>query len=285
MKMTDKKPDWLKVKLPSGETFAEVHSLIRSQDLNTVCSSARCPNLSECWNNRTATFMILGDHCTRNCSFCAITSGKPSPPDPDEPRRVAQSVKALGLQYAVITSVTRDDLSDGGASHFASTIEQIRAAAPGCLVEVLISDLQGRVEALQTIFAALPDVLNHNLETVPDLYPDVRPKSHYNRSLSVLRKAASSGLRTKTGLMLGLGETEAQLIEVFRDIVDSHCRLLTLGQYLQPTRSHHPVVRYVHPDEFKRLAEIGMEMGFDHVEAGPLVRSSYHAHEQVEGVV
>ncbi|MCX6640680.1 MAG: lipoyl synthase [bacterium] len=285
MPSIQKKPAWLKVRLPSGDTYKEVHDLIRSQNLHTVCSSARCPNLGECWGNRTATFMILGDICSRNCSFCAVTTGKPQPSDQDEPRRVAESVQTLELKYAVITSVTRDDLSDGGAAHFAATIKAIRNAAPSCKIEVLIPDFQGDESALEVVIKAQPDILNHNLETVPSLYPTVRPQADYRRSLQVLERAAAAGLRAKTGLMLGLGETAGEVDQAFSDVLSTGCRLLTIGQYLQPSTLHHPVIRYVTPDEFAHWVEVGRAKGFDHVEAGPLVRSSYHAHRQVEGIV
>lgn len=285
MKRQSQKPDWLKIKIPAGEAFVEVQNLVRSEHLHTVCSSARCPNLGECWANRTATFMILGDVCTRNCSFCAVAAGSPLPLDPDEPQRVARSVLKLGLKYAVITSVTRDDLPDGGAAHFAATIEAIRETSPFCRVEVLIPDFQGDEKALQTVIAASPDVLNHNLETVPSLYSEIRPQADYRRSLTLLQRANSAGLRTKTGLMLGLGETEKEVRRVLEEVLAVGCRLLTLGQYLQPTKKHHPVVRYVTPEEFTSWAQFGEKIGFDHVEAGPLVRSSYQAHRQVESLL
>ena len=229
--------------------------------------------------------MILGDICTRNCAFCAVSAGSPLPPDQEEPYRVAKSVKQLGLKYAVITSVTRDDLPDGGAPQFAQTIQAIRAESPDCRIEVLIPDFLGDEDALLLVISAAPDVLNHNLETVPSLYPMVRPQADYRRSLKLLERAAVSGLRTKTGLMLGLGEKDAEIRQTLEDILEVNCRLLTLGQYLQPTKNHHPVKRFIHPDEFARWAEIGQEMGFDHVEAGPLVRSSYKAHRQVESLL
>ncbi len=285
MKITIRKPPWLKVSLPSGEGFARVRELIRSQDLHTVCHSARCPNLGECWGNSTATFMILGDVCTRNCTFCAVDGGVPLAFDQNEPDRVANSVKLLELKYAVITSVTRDDLSDGGAEHFAATVRAIRKTSPHCRIELLIPDFQGDAEALQRVIEAAPDVLGHNLETAPSLYSKVRPQADYRRSLEVLGMIAEAGLRAKTGLMLGLGETQTEIYNVMRDALDAGCRLMTLGQYLQPTGKHYPVARYVHPDEFKEYARSGEEMGFDHIEAGPLVRSSYKAHEQVEGII
>ncbi|MFH1861246.1 MAG: lipoyl synthase [bacterium] len=276
-----RKPPWLKVRLPAGDHFREVDDLIKRQNLHTVCDSARCPNLGECWGNRTATFMILGDVCTRNCTFCAVSGGSPAPPDPDEPRRIAESVRQLGLRYAVITSVTRDDLPDGGAAQFVTVVTEIRCLQPAPQIEVLIPDLRGDPAALELVFSAKPDVLNHNLETVPTLYPRVRPQADYWRSLRVLQSAAAAGLRTKTGLMLGLGETEVEVVKVLEDVIKAGCRLITLGQYLQPSKLHHPVIRYVHPDEFAAWAQRGRQMGFDHVEAGPLVRSSYHAERQI----
>lgn len=279
------KPPWLKVRLPSGNGFREVDELVRRQGLHTVCHSARCPNLGECWESRTATFMILGNVCTRNCTFCAVQSGHPATVDVDEPRRVALSVRQLGLKYAVVTSVTRDDLTDGGAGQFASVIREIREVSLQCRIEVLIPDFRGDLASLSAVIDAHPDVLNHNLETVPSLYATIRPQADYRRSLGVLEHAAEAGLHTKTGLMLGLGETKAEVLAVLKDLIEINCRLLTLGQYLQPTHKHHPVVRYVHPDEFTSWAETGRKMGFDHVEAGPLVRSSYRAHRQVEAVL
>ena len=274
------KPPWLKVRLPSGDAARQVGELLRRQQLNTVCQSAHCPNLGECWSARTATFMILGDVCTRNCTFCAVAGGVPQPPDHDEPRRVAQSVKDLGLAYAVITSVTRDDLPDGGAAQFAEVIREIRAISPECKIEVLIPDFGGDERAQRLVFDARPDVLNHNLETVPSLYPNVRPEADYHRSLELLRRAFDFGLVTKTGLMLGLGEEADEVQRVLEDLVRINCRRLTLGQYLRPSSNHHPIIRYVHPDEFAAWAQKSREMGFEHVEAGPLVRSSYHAERQ-----
>jgi lipoic acid synthetase len=275
-----RKPPWLKVKLPSGDAQREVQELIRTQELHTVCQSARCPNLGECWSAGTATFLILGDTCTRNCTFCAVTPGTPAPPDPEEPRRVAESVRRLKLKYAVVTSVTRDDLPDGGAGHFRSVISAIRSLTPDCRIEVLIPDFKGSDSALQTVFSARPDILNHNLETVPSLYRRVRPQADYQRSLQVLRSASNFGLKAKTGIMLGLGESADEVLQVLQDVLACGCRLLTIGQYLRPSPTHHPVVRYVHPDEFAEWARRGRELGFDHVESGPLVRSSYHAEMQ-----
>jgi len=275
-----RRPPWLKRKLPSGANFVDVRKLINKSHLNTVCQSARCPNIGECWDRRTATFMILGNVCTRNCSFCAVHSGIPAPVDEDEPRRVAEAVDDLDLEYAVITSVTRDDLSDGGAELFAATIREIRRLRPHCKIEVLIPDFQGNDKALKKVFKERPDVLNHNLETVQRLYPSIRPQAIYVRSLAVLRKVANTGLTAKTGLMLGLGETITEVKEVIYDIVDAGCRILTLGQYLQPTKQHSPSDRFVHPDEFEFLKQYGLSAGLLHVESGPFVRSSYHANEQ-----
>jgi len=280
MSVPQSKPSWLKIRLPAGDAHREVSNLIRRQGLHTVCQSARCPNLGECWSAGTATFMILGDVCTRHCTFCAVPGGLPLPPDPGEPLRLAHSVKELGLAYAVITSVTRDDLPDGGAEQFAATIAAIREISPGCKIEVLIPDFGGNPEAQKLVFDAIPDVLNHNLETVSSLYPRVRPEADYRRSLDLLKYANKCGLKTKTGLMLGLGEEEGEVEHVLEDLIQIQCRLLTLGQYLRPSPNHHPVVRYVPPDEFAAWAKRGKEMGFEHVEAGPLVRSSYHAERQ-----
>lgn len=272
-------PRWLKVPLPAGENFHAVRKLVEQHRLHTVCQSAHCPNIGDCWGQRTATFMILGDVCTRNCRFCAVQSGTPCPVDLSEPGRVAEAVKTLSLNYAVITSVTRDDLPDGGAAIFAATIQQIRAAVPSCQIEVLIPDFQGSTAAQLLVFAARPNVLNHNIETVPSLYPRVRPQANYRRSINLLAAAKREGLVTKTGLMLGLGETETEVIEVMRELRQAQCDILTLGQYLQPSAAHVPIDRYVAPEEFDRLKALGAELGFHHVEAGPLVRSSYHAGE------
>ena len=283
--MRGRLPPWFKKKMPDPMVMASMRALFDGLSLHTICESALCPNQGDCFSNRTATFLLLGDICTRNCTFCAVFSGKPAIPDPDEARRVAQSIQELGLQYAVITSVTRDDLPCGGAGQFAATIRAIRDRCPDCRVEVLIPDFQGNPNALITVIAAAPDVLNHNLETVPSLYPLVRPQANYRRSLGVLKQSADSGLRTKTGLMLGLGETDPEILRVLEDVLSAGCRLLTLGQYLQPTKNHHPVARFLHPDEFRRWAQKGGEMGFEHVEAGPLVRSSYKARQQAEALL
>ena len=277
------RPPWLRVKFFGGSNYQELKRIMRTLDLHTVCESARCPNMGECWEHRTATFMILGNICTRACGFCAVPSGRPlGPPDADEPRRVAEAVEKMGLRYAVVTSVNRDDQPDGGASIFARTIQQIRRRVPGCKVEVLIPDFRGVWSALDTVVAARPDVLNHNTETVPRLYRRVRKGAVYERSLELLRraKALAPAMPTKTGLMLGLGEAREEVLAAMEDLVAQGTEILTLGQYLQPTREHLPVVRFVHPDEFAEYKRLGEAMGFKHVEAGPLVRSSYHAFEQ-----
>ncbi|MFQ5798773.1 MAG: lipoyl synthase [Bacteroidota bacterium] len=276
-----RRPEWLKARIPSGENYAGLLEIIRKHELHTVCQEARCPNMGECWNAGTATFMILGDVCTRSCGFCAVKTGKPTELDLDEPRRVADAVRKLGLRHAVITSVNRDELRDGGASIFAETIRQIRQTVPGCNVEVLIPDFQGAEFALNLVLDAKPDVLNHNTETVPRLYRIVRPQARYERSLELLHRAKKRGFLTKSGLMLGIGERMEEILDVMCDLRSVECDVLTLGQYLRPTKHHLPIDRYVHPDEFRILKEEGMGMGFSHVESGPLVRSSYHAERHV----
>lgn len=274
------KPDWLKVRLPTGVGYKNVKSLIEEHDLHTVCESAACPNRGECWSRSTATFMILGNICTRSCGFCNVITGRPTELDLDEPRRVAQAVSKLNLKYAVITSVNRDELKDGGASVWAETIREVRAASPQTKIEVLIPDFCSNWDALQTVLEARPDVLNHNIETVPRLYLQVRPQGKFERSLELLRRAKDFGMTTKSGLMMGLGETDEEVIEVLKEWRKVDCDLVTLGQYMQPTPNHLPVHRWVHPDIFQRMHDIGMEMGFVNVFSGPLVRSSYHAEEQ-----
>jgi lipoic acid synthetase len=276
------KPDWLKVRFRDGERYRDMLGLVRGEQLHTVCEEAHCPNMGECWNAGTATFMILGDVCTRSCGFCAVTSGRPNGLDLLEPLRLARTVEALGLDYAVITSVNRDDLDDGGASVFAACIRAIRHRLPDCGIEVLIPDFEGNWDALRTVVEAGPVVLNHNTETVPRLYPRVRPKARYQRSLELLArvKAIDPGMTTKSGVMVGLGETMAELAQTMRDLHDHGCDLLTVGQYLRPDDKHLPVVRYWTPEEFEEVRRIGEDIGFSHVEAGPLVRSSYHAGEQ-----
>jgi lipoic acid synthetase len=279
------RPDWLKVRFFGGENYQDLKSIMRTLGLHTVCESARCPNMGECWDHRTATFMILGNICTRTCGFCSVPSGKPlGPPEEDEPERVAEAVAKMGLRYAVVTSVNRDDQPDGGSAIFARTITEIRRRVPGCRVEVLIPDFRGEWSALETVLEARPDVLNHNMETVPRLYREVRKGAIYERSLELLRRAKefSAEIPTKTGMMLGLGETRDEVIAAMSDLAAQHTDILTLGQYMQPDREHLPIVRYVHPDEFAEYKQIGEQMGFKHVESGPLVRSSYHAFEQSE---
>ncbi len=274
------RPDWLKVKVPGGENFARLKNLIDSHKLHTVCEEARCPNMAECWNAGTATFMILGDICTRSCGFCAVKTGRPVELDLEEPYRVAEAIRIMGVKHAVITSVNRDELPDGGASVFAETIRQARIVNPGLRVEVLIPDFRGVEWALNIVIDARPDILNHNTETVPRLYSVVRPQAKYERSLELLKRAKKAGMVTKSGLMLGIGEKTEEVVDVMRDLHAASCDILTLGQYLQPTKEHLPVDRFVHPDKFKMLKELGMTMGFRHVESGPLVRSSYHAEQQ-----
>ncbi len=275
------RPDWLKVKMLAGESFSNIRMIIDEHKLHTVCGETRCPNMGECWNSGTATFMILGDICTRSCGFCAVKTGMPTELDADEPRRVAEAVKLLNVKYAVITSVNRDELYDSGASIFAETIRKIRESNPECKVEVLIPDFKGDEFALNILLDAFPDILNHNVETVPRLYPVVRPQAKYERSLNLLERAKKRGFKTKSGLMLGLGETIEEVISVMNDLRKVDCNILTFGQYLQPTKQHLPVARFVHPDEFKMLKEKGLEFGFKHVESGPLVRSSYNAEKQI----
>jgi len=278
-------PSWIRVRLHQSPELARLRGLVREFALHTVCEEARCPNLWECWQRGTATFMILGDICTRSCGFCAVKTGRPAELDRDEPRHVAEAVRAMGLRHAVVTSVNRDELPDGGAGVFAETIRQIRTLNPDCTVEVLIPDFGGSETALDTVLHIAPDVLNHNTETVPRLYPTVRPQARYARSLELLARAKRQGARTKTGLMVGLGETEDELLQVFGDLRTVDCDILTLGQYLQPTRVHLPVERYYSESEFIRLRAYALSLGFSHVEAGPLVRSSYHAETQTTGVL
>jgi len=273
------RPAWLRAPAPVGDNYRELKSLVRRLDLHTVCESAACPNTGECWNRRTATFMILGNVCTRRCGFCAVQKGAPLAVDYDEPRRVAEAVRTLGLRHAVVTSVNRDDRDDGGAELFALTIGAIRCQAPGCTVEVLVPDFQGSEEALEMVMEAAPEILNHNTETVPRLYREVRLGARYHRSLTLLQNAKRlrPATPTKSGLMLGLGETNQEVLDVMGDLRTHQVDILTLGQYLRPSAQHLPVVRYVPPEEFGELRQTGYRMGFTHVEAGPLVRSSYHA--------
>ncbi len=279
MQARTRKPDWLKMKLPTGPAYENVRSLIKGGSLHTVCQEARCPNQWECFSCQTATFLIMGSRCTRNCRFCAVEHGPIGPPDSEEPIRIAEAAEKLNLRYVVITSVTRDDLPDGGAGFFAATIAAIRDRIPGALVEVLIPDFQGDPDALNIVLKARPDVLNHNIETVPRLYPGVRPGAIYERSLTLLKraKALGHGIPVKSGLMLGLGETDEEVRQTLQELYDSGCSMLTLGQYLQPSGGHRPVARYVPPGEFELWKEIALGIGFSQVASGPLVRSSYHA--------
>ena len=284
------RPDWLKIRVPAPEVVAEVESLIREQRLVTVCEEARCPNLHECWGvHRTATFMLMGEVCTRHCGFCNVGKGRPGELDPGEPQRVAEAVARLGLKFAVVTSVNRDDLADGGAAHFAATIRWIRTLSPACGVEVLIPDFRGDEAALHAVLEARPEVLNHNVETVPHLYRRVRPDADYAQSLAVLRRTAdwrdlhAPGMRVKSGIMVGLGETPEQVVELMADWRRSRVDIATIGQYLPPSELHLPLHRFVEPAEFEMYRARGLEMGFRRVEAAPLVRSSYHARESYGG--
>jgi len=278
------KPEWLKAPAPLGENYRNLKTLARRLRLHTVCESARCPNIGECWNHRTATLMLLGDVCTRRCGFCAVPKGRPGPIDQDEPRRVSEAVATLGLKHAVVTSVNRDDDNLGGARIFAETIRQIRALVPDCNVEVLIPDFQGIEEALRIVLDARPDVLNHNTETVPRLYPVVRSGARYRRSLQLLAnvKRFAPKMVSKSGVMVGLGESTDELLEVFRNLAAQRVDILTVGQYLRPSRDHLPIARFYTPEEFRTLKQEALALGFRHVESGPLVRSSYHAHEQAQ---
>ena len=276
------RPPWLKVRFPTSGPYYDLRELMREQALHTVCEEARCPNIGECWSRGTATFMILGDTCTRSCGFCAVKTGRPEGLDTAEPRRVALAIQRMGLRHAVITSVNRDELADGGAAIFAETIKWTRRLSPDTTIEVLIPDFKGDWDALATVLSAEPEILNHNIESVPRLYRKVRPQAIYERSLELLRRAREldPGATTKSGVMVGLGETKEELLDVFHDLAASHVDVLTVGQYLQPTQNHLPIERYYHPDEFAELKAGAMKMGFKHVESGPLVRSSYHAEEQ-----
>ena len=273
-------PSWFKVKIRQGPDYKDIRSTMDRLGLHTICEEARCPNVWECWNARTATFLILGDICTRRCHYCAVTTGRPLALDREEPSRVAQAVQALGLRHAVITSVNRDELEDGGAEVFAETIRQIRHVLATCTIEVLVPDFEGNAEALEAVVKERPEILNHNIETVRRLFPSIRPQGKYDRSLELLDRAKHLGARTKSGLIVGMGETVEEVREVMHDLRAADCDIMTIGQYLQPTTHHLPVDRFYHPDEFAALKEEGMTLGFSHVESGPLVRSSYHAAEQ-----
>jgi lipoic acid synthetase len=278
------KPPWLKVRAPGSPNYTRLKTLMRDLGLHTVCEEARCPNIGECWHHGTATFMILGDVCTRACAYCAVRHGRPSEVDRAEPERVSNAIETLGLDYVVITSVDRDDLIDGGASAFAETVRLTRARRQTCRIEVLIPDFQGREDALRQVLDAGPDVLNHNTETVPRLYRMVRSGGRYARTLELLERSHrhAPAIPTKTGVMVGLGETTDELVSTFQDLRAVGCRILTIGQYLRPTESHAPMVRYYHPEEFADLRRRALDLGFVHVESGPLVRSSYHAHETAD---
>jgi lipoic acid synthetase len=282
----ERRPPWLRVRAPTGETYHWLKRLMRSKQLHTVCEEAHCPNMGECWAHRTATFLILGETCTRNCRFCNVKTGRPAPLDPEEPEHVAQAVQAMDLKHAVITSVDRDDLPDGGASVFAAVIRRIRELQPGCTVEVLIPDFRGRIEPLKTVMDERPDILNHNIETVPRLFRAVQPQCRYEWSMDVLRNAKILWPEaiTKSGLMVGLGETVDEVLEVMRDLRKLDVDILTIGQYLQPTKQHIPITRYYTPEEFEMFRERGYDMGFRWVESQPLVRSSYHADAQAEAL-
>ena len=283
-----RKPKWIRAKMPSGPRVTQIKKALREHGLYSVCEEAACPNLGECFNNGTATFMIMGDICTRRCPFCDVAHGRPLPLDTEEPQKLADTIRAMGLRYVVITSVDRDDLRDGGADHFAQCIESVRQQNPQIQVEILVPDFRGRMDkALDILGATPPDVFNHNLETVPRLYKQSRPGSDYQWSLDLLQryKERQPDVPTKSGIMLGLGETSEEVEQVMQDLRDHGCNMLTLGQYLQPSRDHLPVSRYVTPEEFDRLAEVGHAMGFSHVASGPMVRSSYHADQQAHGVI
>uniref|UniRef100_A0A832DFA5 Lipoyl synthase n=1 Tax=Ignavibacterium album TaxID=591197 RepID=A0A832DFA5_9BACT len=279
-----KRPEWLKVKLPTGENYSDVKNLMRRQKLNTVCEEARCPNIAECWNHRSATFMILGDTCTRSCGFCNVKLGIPNELDTNEPYRVVESVIELDLRHVVITSVNRDELKDGGATIFKECVRLIREQKPDCTVEILIPDFKGDEQAFEIIMQNPPDILNHNLETVPRLYHAVRPQAKYERSLNLIRWFKDKGLKTKSGIMVGIGEKPEEVLELMRDLVNHGCDILTIGQYLQPTKDHLPVDRFVTPDEFAMYKSEGLKMGFKIVESAPLVRSSYHADQHARAI-
>ena len=276
------KPDWLKIKLPKGENFLKVKGVLEERGLHTICSSGKCPNMGECWNAGTATFMILGDICTRSCKFCATKSGKPLPADESESEKIAQSIKLLKLKHVVITSVDRDDLADGGSSIWAATIWEIKRTNPGTTIETLIPDFGGKPELIQHVIDAAPDIISHNLETVRRLTLLVRSAARYDRSLKVIKQVAASGIPAKSGIMVGLGESGSEVLEVMDDLRAAECSILTIGQYLQPTPMHLPVIEFIHPDQFEKYRIAGLKKGFTHVESKPLVRSSYHAEKHVK---
>ena len=276
-----RKPEWLKVKLPVGENYRHVRSLVDEHKLHTICQSGNCPNMGECWGAGTATFMILGDVCTRSCGFCAVKTGLPTELDWDEPQRVARAVKLMQVKHAVLTSVNRDELNDGGAAIWAATVNAIRKTSPGTTLETLIPDFKGDRDAVQVMIDVAPEVVSHNIETIPRLYRLVRPQAKYERSLAVIRQLSEGGIRSKSGIMVGLGETEPEVIQVMRDLRKNGCDVMTIGQYLQPTPKHLEVRDFIHPDLFRRYETAGLEMGFRFVESGPLVRSSYHAEKHI----
>lgn len=276
-----KKPDWLRVKLPIGESYKQVRNLVDTHKLHTICESGNCPNMGECWGAGTATFMILGNICTRSCGFCAVATGRPDAVDWDEPQRVAEAIYLMKVKHAVITSVDRDELKDGGSIIWANTIKAVRALNTSTTMETLIPDFAGKWDNLERIIEVAPEIVSHNLETVERLTKQVRIQAKYHRSLEVIRRLKDGGMRTKSGIMLGLGENKEEVIQAMQDLYDNGCDVVTLGQYLQPTPKHLPVVRFVHPDEFAELREIGYNMGLDYVESGPLVRSSYHAEKHI----
>ncbi|GBD87332.1 lipoyl synthase [bacterium BMS3Abin03] len=279
-----KRPGWLKIKLPVGDNYNEVRNLMRKQKLNTVCEEANCPNIAECWNHRTATFMILGDVCTRTCGFCNVKSGLPAELDLNEPGRIVESIKELNLRHAVITSVNRDELKDGGAEIFKEVVRITREQVPDCTIEILIPDFRGEKHAFEIIMQSPPDILNHNLETVKRLYHAVRPQAKYERSLNLIKWFKEKGLKTKSGIMIGIGEKPVEVLELMNDLIEHGCDILTIGQYLQPTKEHLPVDRFVTPEEFNMYKEEGLKIGFKIVESSPLVRSSYHADEQARAM-
>ncbi|MDF1547556.1 MAG: lipoyl synthase [Bacteroidales bacterium] len=276
-----RKPDWLKIRLPMSSSFTEVKSIIREHNLHTICTSGDCPNMGECWDAGTATFMILGDVCTRACKFCAVKTGKPGIVDLEEPRKLAESIQLLKLKHCVVTSVDRDDLKDGGAAIWAESIRQVKDLNPGTTIEVLIPDFQGDTSLVQQIIDARPEVISHNLETVRRLTPSVRSRAKYDTSLKVIEYISKSGIRSKSGIMLGIGETENEVLETMKDLRAVNCEVMTIGQYLQPTRKNLEVVEYIKPEVFANYQKIGLELGFKYVESGPLVRSSYHAEKHV----
>jgi lipoic acid synthetase len=281
MKGRERLPRWMKMQMPKGESYSRVKNLVNQHKLNTICTSGNCPNIGECWNRGTATFMILGDICTRNCKFCGVTTGNPLAPDPEEPRRIAESVQIMQLKHAVITSVDRDDLPDLGAAFWAETIREVKALNPETKIEVLIPDFQGKTDLVRKIIDAAPEVISHNMETVERLTPQIRSAAKYRTSLEVIRCIATSGIVAKSGIMLGLGETEAEVIQVMDDLLEAGCKVMTIGQYLAPTLHHIQVVGYVSPEQFERYRTIGLERGFSFVESSPLVRSSYRADAHV----